>query len=311
MKPNALFLLTVTLAVGCSSTDGTTQPAESAAGTGGQPAAGVAGASSSAGATTIAGFGGSVSSSLGGGGAAGTAGTGVAGGAGALGSGGSLGGAGTTGAAGASAGAPAASGSGGSAGSAPVGDLPNQIPAGYKGTPFGGTPQQIPGKIEVERYDLGGMGVAFNAMAGAPFNACGFARTDAVALECTGQPGPQDQDFATCMNYPAGSVYVGYIGGGNWYKYTVDVLEAGTYVISGHEGVSPTNVQVSFDFTADIKADNVALPSTNGKCTSEAYHVWGTEDALAQIDLVPGQYVLTLTVVNAGMNLDWFAFTKQ
>jgi hypothetical protein len=301
MKTSAIFLLMAALAAGCSSTAATNQPAENAAvGGGGQSSAGGAGTVNAAGTTAIAGSSGAPN----GGGAS----AGAAGSAGAVSSGGA---GGVVGAGGASAGAAGASGAGGSAGSVPVGNLPSQIPAGYEGTPFGGTPQQIPGKIEVERYDLGGVGVAFNAMAGGAFSACGFARTDAVALECTGQPGPQDQDFATCMNYPAGSVYIGYIGVGNWYKYTVDVLEAGTYVISGHEGVSPTNSQVSFDFTADIKADNVALPSTNGKCTSEAYHVWGTQDALAQIDLVPGHYVLTLTVVNAGLNMDWFAFTKK
>lgn len=301
MKTSAIFLLMTALAAGCSSTAATNQPAENAAvGGGGQSSAGAAGTVNAAGTTAIAGSSGTPN----GGGAS----AGAASSAGAVSSGGA---GGVVGAGGASAGAAGASGAGGSAGSVPVGNLPSQIPAGYKGTPFGGMAQQIPGKIEVERYDLGGVGVAFNAMTGGAFSACGFARTDAVALECTGQPGPQDQDFATCMNYPAGSVYIGYIGGGNWYKYTVDVLEAGSYVISGHEGVSPTNAQVSFDFTADSKADSVALPSTNGKCTSEAYHVWGTQDALAQIDLVPGHYVLTLTVVNAGLNMDWFAFTKK
>ena len=193
----------------------------------------------------------------------------------------------------------------------PVGDLPNQIPAGYMGKPFGGTPQQIPGKIEVERYDTGGNGVAFNAMQGNAFSACAFMRTDATALECTGQPGPQDQDFATCMNYPAGSVYIGYIGGGNYYKYTVDVVQAGTYVISSHAGVSPTNTSVSFAFTADTKTAALTLPTTNGKCTSEAYHVWSEAPNIGTVTLMPGHYVMTLTVVNAGLNMDWFAFTKM
>ncbi|HEY4104470.1 MAG TPA: hypothetical protein VGM44_11285 [Polyangiaceae bacterium] len=219
---------------------------------------------------------------------------------------GSLGSAGASGASGGT-----SAGSGGAGGSVPVGDLPNQIPAGYTGKPFGGTPQQIPGKIEVERYDTGGQGVAFNAMPGAAFNACGFMRSDATALECTGQPGPQDQDFATCANYPAGSVYIGYIGGGNYYKYTVDVLEAGSYEISGHEGVSPTNTAVTFAFTDSEKTANIALPSTNGKCTSEAYHVWSEQQNLGEITLIPGHYVMTLTVVNAGLNMDWFAFTKM
>jgi hypothetical protein len=304
MKTNAIFLVMVAQAAACSSTPAPTEFNQNAAGTsagGTSPlTAGGAGTGNVAGGMASAGSGGTPNTAAGSGGSAGTGGT-LAGGSGGLsGSSGSLGGSSGTG--GASA--------GGSGGSVPVGNLPNQVPPDYKGTPFGGTAQQIPGKIEVERYDLGGVGVAFNATAGGAFNACGFMRTDAIALECTGQPGPQDQDFATCLNYPAGSVYIGYIGGGNWYKYTVDVVQAGTYVISGHAGVAPNNTAVTFAFTADTKTGNIALPSTAGKCTSEAYHVWGESDNLGQIALVPGHYVLTITVVDAGMNLDWFAFTK-
>jgi hypothetical protein len=32
---------------------------------------------------------------------------------------------------------------------------------------------------------------------------------------------------------------------------------------------------------------------------------------LGEITLAPGKYVLTITVVAAAMNLDWFAFTKK
>jgi hypothetical protein len=43
----------------------------------------------------------------------------------------------------------------------------------------------------------------------------------------------------------------------------------------------------------------------------EAYHVWAVHDKLGEITLAPGKYVLTITVVAAAMNLDWFAFTKK
>ena len=298
MKTSAIFVLSAAFAA-CSSTPAETgpHPAGGAGTSAGGSAATAGGSSSSAGSSAVAG------SSTGGsptGGASGSAGAPA--------TGGTAGSAGMGGAAGGAAGAGGGS-AGGSGGSVPVGDLPNQIPAGYTGKPFGGTPQQIPGKIEVERYDTGGSGVAFNAMQGAAFNACGLMRTDATALECTGQPGPQDQDFATCMNYPAGSVYIGYIGGGNYYKYTVDVVQAGTYVISSHAGVSPTNTSVSFAFTADAKTAALTLPTTNGKCTSEAYHVWSEAPNIGTITLMPGHYVMTLTVVNAGLNMDWFAFS--
>ncbi|HEX3776399.1 MAG TPA: hypothetical protein VHV51_18130 [Polyangiaceae bacterium] len=314
MKKRALFLLTTAFAAGCSSSPDNPSPTNGGAGaSAGGTGQSFAGSSNSGGSSAVAGGGANVAGSSASAGATigGTSGAAGAGAGGASNAAGSSSNAGASGASGASGVAGATAGNSGAGGSAPVGDLPNQIPAGYTGKPFGGAPQQIPGKIEVERYDTGGPGVAFNAMPGAAFNACGFMRTDATALECTGQPGPQDQDFATCANYPAGSIYIGYIGGGNYYKYTVDVLAAGTYEISGHEGVSPTNTAVTFAFTDSEKTGNIALPSTNGKCTSEAYHVWSEQQNLGEITLTPGHYVMTLTVVNAGLNMDWFAFTQK
>jgi hypothetical protein len=309
LKTNAIFLVTTAAIAACSSSPAPTGQYQDVNGTGAggsaaQPAAGTGGVTSSAGSTAIAGTSSTVGGAVASGGSGGAAGAAALAGSGGLGVAG-----GSSGTGGGSAGT--GGGSAGAGGSVPVGNLPNLVPPDYKGTPFGGMAQQIPGKIEVERYDLGGMGVAFNATAGAAFDACGFMRTDAIALECTGQAGPQDQDFATCANYPAGSVYVGYIGTGNWYKYTVDVMQAGTYVISSHAGVSPANTSVSFAFTADTKTAALTLPTTNGKCTSEAYHVWSEAPNIGTLALTPGHYVLTITVVNAGMNLDWFAFTKM
>jgi hypothetical protein len=269
---------------------------------GGGQTSGVAGTSGSAiiagssagGSGSAAGSGGSAGSS-----SAGAAGSSSAGASGAAGSGGTSATAG-------------AAGAGGSGGGAPVdpGNLPNNVPAGYQGTPFGGTPQTIPGKIEIEKYDLGGANVAFKADAGTPFDKCGFKRTDALKLQCTQQQGsPADKSLPGCGVEPAGQIYLGYIGAGNWYKYTVDVVEAGTYVISGHEGVAG-NTQMQFTFTDALKTGSLTLPSTD-MCGYEAYHVWAVHENLGEITLPAGKYLLTVNVVAAAMNLDWFAFTKK
>lgn len=274
---------------------------QSAAGSGGA-AAGTNG--SVAGSST----GGSVTS----GGSAGNAATGGAGAAtGGAGSGGAAGGAGAGGAAGAAGSGGSGGGSAGSGGAVDPGNLPNMIPQAYTGKPFGGTPQTIPGKIEIEKYDTGGAGVAFQADKGGDFNKCGFTRAgDALKLQCTQQQGsPEDLTLPGCGHEPEGSIYLGYIGAGNWYKYTVNVTQAGTYVISGHEGVAG-NTQMQFTFTDAVKTAPLTLPSTD-KCNHEAYHVWETQNNLGEITLQPGKYVLTITVVAAAMNLDWFAFTKK
>jgi hypothetical protein len=305
MKSLALVLLISAAAAGCSSSEDSPNLGAASGGVGGQ-------ASTTAGTAGIAGVGGSASgATTGGASTAGAAGLTSAGGGGSPGAAGSPGIAGSGGAA-AGAGGAGTAGTGGSAGSTPVdpGNLPNMIPAGYTGTPFGGTPQTIPGKIEIEKYDLGGQNVAYKADEAGAFNKCGFMRNDGLKLQCTQQAGsPADKALPGCGMEPAGEIYLGYIGAGNWYKYTVNVTEAGTYVISGHEGVAG-NTQMQFTFTDAAKTAPLTLPSTD-KCSFEAYHVWETQNNLGEIALQPGKYVLTVTVVAAAMNLDWFAFTKK
>jgi hypothetical protein len=327
MKASALgfVAITVTALVACSSDPETPAGTGGSAGVGGKAASVGGSATTTAGTGTTGGggMGGTTNTTAGTGpataGTASTAGTTSAGGsAGAAsgGTGGATGGTGgTTGGTGVGTGGTggATGGSGGTAGSSATGgsgNLPNMIPANYTGTPFGGTPQVIPGKIEIEKYDLGGAGVAFQADPGGAFNKCGFMRNDALKLQCTQQAGsPMDKSLPGCGTEPAGQIYLGYIGAGNWYKYTVNVLEAGTYVISGHEGVAG-NTQMQFTFTDQVKTGNITLPSTD-QCNFEAYHVWAVHQNLGTIALTPGKYVLTINVVAAAMNLDWFEFKKQ
>jgi hypothetical protein len=311
MKSLALYLVGSLGIVACSSSPDTGSPlggGGAATGGGGQTAASAGAAGTLGNATAGTSAGGSATAGAGGSGGSGVSGS--VGSAGSAGTGGSAGG----GASGTAGGGSAGGGASGTAGGGPPvdpGNLPNQVPAGYTGTPFGGKPQTIPGKIEIEKYDLGGAGVAFQADAAGPFNKCGFMRTDGLKLQCTQQQGsPQDKTAPGCGVEPADQVYIGYIGAGNWYKYTVNVVEAGTYVISGHEGVAG-NTQMQFGFTDAVKTAPLTLPSTNVCNNYEAYHVWAVHDKLGEITLTPGKYVLTITVVAAAMNLDWFAFTKK
>ena len=309
MKIRPLWLLASVTALACSSSDPGPATGGAGAPSGGQSGAAGASGSSAAGAPAA---GASGAASAGAAGSAGSSGAASAGAAGAVGSAGAGGGA-PGGAAGSGGGstAGAAGTAAGAGGAIDPGNLPNNIPAGYTGTPFGGMPQSIPGKIEIEKYDLGGLNVAFKADTGGTFDKCNFMRADALKLQCTQQQGsPADKTAPGCGAEPAGQIYLGYIGAGNWYKYTVNVVEAGTYVISGHEGVAG-NTQMQFTFTDAVKTANITLPSTNVCNNYEAYHVWALHDNLGEITLQPGKYVLTITVVAAAMNLDWFAFTKK
>jgi hypothetical protein len=187
-------------------------------------------------------------------------------------------------------------------------DGPNGVPSTYTGRPFGGTPQPIPGKIQIESYDTGGEGVAYHASGNGHGQLCGVTRTDLIDLNCTGQAGsPTDQTQGTCAKL-MGDVYLGYIGTGDWLNYTVTVQQAGTYAISTHAGVAG-NTKLMFTFTPTVKTDALALAGTSG-CGVESYHVWNVQN-LGTIALQPGTYVLRLDFVAAGLNLDWIDLEKM
>jgi hypothetical protein len=318
MKTRLLGLFVVTVFASCTSSTPPRHTSGSAGGggsagsvgtAGGSGTVGTAGTSGSAGASGDAGASGSAGAS-GVAGASGSAGAGVAGATGTAGAAG----AGTAGAAGGTAGA----GTAGAAGSATDGgtkmdassgtDGPNQVPAVYTGKPLGGTPQAIPGMIQIESYDTGGSGVAYKASGTGHGSLCGVTRTDLIDLNCTGQAGsPTDQTQGTCAKL-TNDVYLGYIATGDWLNYTVNVTEAGTYAISSHAGVAGTT-KLMFTFTPTVKTAALTLPGTSG-CNVESYHVWAVQN-LGTIALEPGTYVMRLDFVAAGLNIDWVAFTKM
>tara|TARA_B110000211_G_C14055661_1_gene543212 strand:- start:158 stop:2122 length:1965 start_codon:yes stop_codon:yes gene_type:complete len=83
-------------------------------------------------------------------------------------------------------------------------------------TPFGGTPINIPGRVESEDYDIGAAGAAYNEVA-----------TSYEPEPSTNPYRPNsDPDVA---NYSGGDYGVGYIEDGEWLEYTVNVTKTGWY----------------------------------------------------------------------------------
>jgi hypothetical protein len=304
MKTRFLCLCVATILVGCTSSP---SPRRNNGGAG-SSGAGTAGTSGTAG--SGAGTAGTTGTAGSGAGTAGSAGAGTAGTTGTAGSGAGTGG--STGTGGSAAGASGAAGTGTDGGSntdATSGtDGPNQVPGDYTGRPYGGTPQSIPGMIQIESYDTGGSGVAYKASGNGHGLLCGVTRTDLIDLQCTGQAGsPKDQTQGTCAAL-TGDAYLGYIGTGDWLNYTVTVKEAGTYAISTHVGVAGMT-KLMFTFTPTMKTAALPLMGTSG-CGVESYHVWAVEN-IGTIALQPGTYVMRLDFVAAGLNIDWVAFTKM
>ena len=119
--------------------------------------------------------------------------------------------------------------------------------AQYSGTPYLGSPVQVPGTVFGENFDNGGEGVAYHD-SGAN-NIGGAYRSSGVDVEPSS----------------SGGYDVGWIAAGEWANYTVAVAAAGTYTIS--IGVASPNsgasMHVGFNNASNVW-QQISVPNTGG-----------------------------------------------
>jgi hypothetical protein len=193
----------------------------------------------------------------------------------------------------------------------------HDVPAGYAGMPFDGVIAQIPGTIYARNYDTGGQGVAFShpgaitctdwptgmAMYRTGADCVGLSVEDSQAPDVSVDGGPADY----------GEIYLSRCSSGEWLKYTVEVLESGTYGISMRDAGPAVTVLFSFSATPAVTTGNVTVPQSVDQADSSQpnYHVWQTVNDIAQIDLHAGVYVMQFSIVYTVANFDSFTFTKM
>src|SRR6202042_2598334 len=103
----------------------------------------------------------------------------------------------------------------------------NIVAAGYSLTPpgeaaYGGSAVEVPGTVQAANYDTGGQGVAYNV---ASVNGTADSyRSDGVDLETTSD--------TTDTTGTGANLDLGWTGGGQWTRYTVNAAGAGTYTVS-------------------------------------------------------------------------------
>ncbi|MFJ6701760.1 MULTISPECIES: discoidin domain-containing protein [unclassified Streptomyces] len=155
--------------------------------------------------------------------------------------------------------------------------------------PFGGTPAAVPGTVQAEDYDTGGQGVAYNVTS-VNGNANSY-RADGVDLDDTADTG--------------GGHNLGWTGGGQWFRYTVDVAAAGTYTL-GLRIAAPSAVTGALHLADASGADltgPVDLPATGD------WQSWATADT--RVTLPAGRQTLTLFQDTGGWNINHLAFAAQ
>lgn len=157
-------------------------------------------------------------------------------------------------------------------------------------TPFKGTAIAIPGKVEAEDFDVPGVGLG----------------NDSYSTSETSAHGNSDyrKDTPVSIYKKATGDIVGYNNEGNWYEYTVNVAETGTYTMFA--AVAAAGSTSSFKLSMDGKdiTETIAVPAAvAGEENYDDYN-----KVSATVNLTKGQHVLRLTVVGAWFDIDYMTF---
>ncbi len=157
----------------------------------------------------------------------------------------------------------------------------NTTATAWFGSPFGGTPRNVPGLIEAEDFDEGGEGVAYHDVEVENFGGSLY-RTGGVDV----------------LDGPTGR-RIGWNADGEWRHYTVNVTAAGWYraVLRVSSGASGGTAQLRF--SGGQMTEPIAVPGT------------GAWDAMVSVASGPfalpaGIQVVQLDIVQAGFDVDSF-----
>lgn len=143
-----------------------------------------------------------------------------------------------------------------------------------------GNPSPIPGTIFAVTFDNGGEGVGYHDLDAS--NNGGAFRSTGVDIEAAGS---------------AGTYTVGWIGAGEWLRYTVNVAVTGNYNVTLRVA-SPGGATMHVALSG--ASQSVSVPATGG------WQAW--TNVTVPMTLSTGNQVMTLTFDTGGMNIDYAAF---
>ena len=153
--------------------------------------------------------------------------------------------------------------------------------------PFGGKVVEIPGKIEVENFDVPGTGKANKS----------YNENDS---EDRGETNYREGTGVDIYKKATGYV-VGYNEEGEWLEYSVNVKEAGDYTMFASVATSNSTSGFSLSLDGDVLVENVAL---SGSSFDEFTKV------KANVKLPAGEHILRMTVTGSWFDIDYFNFAK-
>jgi GH35 family endo-1,4-beta-xylanase len=155
--------------------------------------------------------------------------------------------------------------------------------------PFKGSALPIPGKIEVEDFDITGVGetdgvsnVSYNDGDSENHGDSDYRKADAP-----------DAD----LYKKATGVIMGYNNTGDWFEYSVDVKEAGDYTVYASVAADGSGA-----FTLSVDGKSVGEVAVTGSS-------WDTfQDVKANVTLPAGKHILRMTVTTQFFDIDYLNF---
>ena len=111
---------------------------------------------------------------------------------------------------------------------------------------FGGTARSLPGGVQAEDFDNGGNGTGYN---------------DHTSGNSGGSYRSTDVDIA---GTPGGGYAVGWIGAGEWLRYTVNVTSGGQYNVAVRVASAGPGGTFHIEFNGEDKTGAMRVPDTGG-----------------------------------------------
>lgn len=162
-------------------------------------------------------------------------------------------------------------------------------------TPYGDVAWSIPGKIEVEDYDVGGQNKAYydNDVA----NQGGVYREDGVDIVSLAD--------ATCDEENCSGNAVGYTIAGEWLEYTINVASAGKYEIQLNTASGSETSSICLYINNEPITDTIIIPKTG--------ETWDTykKVSIGSSNLVSGEQILKIAIISSYVNLDYLEICKD
>ncbi len=181
--------------------------------------------------------------------------------------------------------------------------------------------QNIPGRVQCEWYDTGGVGVAYHDLDSLN-NGSGklnppdgsflheFRMHEGVDISFTKGRGIDDSPF-NIVKPELDQLYVGWTSVGEWFRISVDVDKTATYQVRLMYTANGTGeINLSVD---GMDLLNGIVPSTSDPRDSIAWRQWHhwNEVDLGKVSLKRGRHVLKVLITkNGNMNFDYLEFVK-